>query len=229
MALQRAKITQTIEEKRYYTLNFLEAAVVAGTEVIITPVDKYEITTLSGELFTYLNPINTYVILDQRPSVHLLQKYGWFKEDQTIVPIIAYIPTHLLFRHTDDEGNRIGYYEYDDFGEGTWVDTPEINNYVALSGKEFQQLVKEGVSDYRQLMALPIKRGTIISIKYDFIPDTITASQFVVSDVKVDTVSLNYIANLVPYKHDIEEDQKEPATVEDDGTKTYTKFNPSDY
>lgn len=97
MALPQARITPTLKEKRYNTLNFLEASVMGGNKVGISQVDNYKITDLSGELFTYKEPIETYITFDQRPSVKLLQKYGWYRDEQEVSPIIAYIPTHLLY------------------------------------------------------------------------------------------------------------------------------------
>lgn len=53
MALRQAKIQPTLEEKRYITLQFLEAAFMSGSEVNITPVEAYGLSDLSGERFTY--------------------------------------------------------------------------------------------------------------------------------------------------------------------------------
>lgn len=97
MALPQARITPTLKEKRYNTLNFLEASVMGGNKVRISQVENHDITELSGELFTYKEPIETYITFNQRPGVQLLRKYGWYRDDQEVLPIIAYIPTHLLY------------------------------------------------------------------------------------------------------------------------------------
>jgi len=97
MALRRAKITPTVQEKRYITLNFLESAYVSGTRVVITPVKSYSLTTLSGESFVYGKPVETWIIYDERPAVRLLKNLGWYREDGESNPQIAYIPTHLLY------------------------------------------------------------------------------------------------------------------------------------
>lgn len=178
MALRQAKIQPRIEEKRYITLQLLEASFVSGNEVDITPVDEYTLTDLSGEQFTYLPKVSTYVIFDERPKVHLLKNLGWYREDSEIVPIIAYIPTHLLYDKATDE----------------------VINEVKLNGNEMQQLVKTGESDNYRLRELKIVRGTLMEILYDFLD--IKENKFYVSDVKVDTISVNYIARLVPFKND---------------------------
>lgn len=98
MALRAAKIQPTLKEKRYITLQFLEAAFMSGNRVIITPVDTMMLTSLSEEQFTYSDPIETYIIYTERPSVSLLKSHGWYREDQENVPQVAQIPTHLLYR-----------------------------------------------------------------------------------------------------------------------------------
>ena len=178
MALRSAKIQPTIEEKRYITIQFLEAAFMSGSNVNITPVKAYGLTSLSGEQFVYEEPLDTYVIFDERPKVSLLQKLGWFREDAEILPIIAYIPTHLLYEKSTDE----------------------VVNEVLLDGTEIQALVKTGESENYILKELKIIRGTLIDIYYDFINEK--NNKFYVADVKTDVVSINYVARLVPFKTD---------------------------
>ena len=101
MALHQAKIIPSLYEKRYYTLQLLEAATIGGNKVKITPVDEHSVTELSGELFKY-NPykaIDAYLIIEERPKVNLLKSLGWFREDGESQPI-AYIPTHILRNYT---------------------------------------------------------------------------------------------------------------------------------
>ena len=98
MALRRAKILPTVQEKRHITLNFLEAAYMSGTRVVITPVTDYSLSTLSGESFEYGDSIETWIIYDERPKVSLLKRLGWYREDDEHLPQIAHIPTHLLYR-----------------------------------------------------------------------------------------------------------------------------------
>lgn len=98
MALRKAKIQPTTDEKRYITLNFLESAYVSGTRVVITPVKKYSLSKLSGESFEYGTPVETFILYDERPKVSLLKRFGWYREDQEELPQIAHIPTHLLYR-----------------------------------------------------------------------------------------------------------------------------------
>lgn len=190
MALRQAKILPTLEEKRYITLQFLEAAFVSGNEVNITQVDGYGLTTLSGERFTYKDPVNTYVIFDERPKPSLLQRYGWFREHAETVPIVAYMPTHLLHDKT----------------------TGEVVNELILNGEETAALVRDGVSGNYELRELKITRGAIVEIFYDFNPDKL--NRFYVADVKTDLISINYVANLVPFKHDM------PSESPEDGSKT---------
>lgn len=196
MALKKAQIRPELSEKRQLTLDFLEASVMQGSEVIITPVKNTEITDLSGEIFTYYPSINTYITFDERPSVKLLRAYGWFREDADIQPIIAFIPSHLLYSKREDESEP----------------KPEdIANFIKLDGNEFQSIVKTGESENYILKPLRILRGTIIDILYDFAPDA--SNKFYVTDVKIDTISLNYVANLMPYRYD-----KEPEGEEDYNT-----------
>lgn len=186
---RNSRILPSLAEKRYYTLNFLESAVMGGSPVDITTVESKDITDLSGEKFTYSDDkISTYVIFDERPKVNLLKTYGWYREDGP-VPIIAYIPTHLLYNKTGGA----------------------IANYDVLSGKELKALVKEGESENFILNPLKIIRGTLVDIKYDFLPKMPDGSddpmgvtnRFFVADSKVDLVSMNYIASLMPYRYDI--------------------------
>lgn len=188
MALRQAKILPTLEEKRYITLQFLEAAYVSGNEVNITQVEGYGLTTLSGERFTYKDPVNTYVIFDERPKPHLLQRYGWFREHAETIPIIAYMPTHLLYDKV----------------------TGEVINETLLDGTEMAKLVNTGEGDNYELKELKITRGAIIEIFYDFNPDK--TNRFYVADVKTDLVSINYVANLVPFKHDMPSESPEDAS-----------------
>lgn len=361
---RNSRILPSLAEKRYYTLNFLESAVMGGSPVDITTVVDKEITDLSGEKFTYSDEkISTYVIFDERPKVNLLKTYGWYREDGP-VPIIAYIPTHLLYNKTGgdatvfkdfysgrvpDSSNsyvnlpivikkgtviklqdsmfsgytsslRNSFYEeaagagtptnpiistfnrrinfnflegsyslsLSKFVNGAWVDAlpsetapfensfvkwdpstleltykgtgnmtinycskestsypyfdenhvqtyinttsndlrtpngllsqvtqdikvPAVTNYDVLSGKELKDLVKEGESENFILSPLKIIRGTLVDIKYDFLPKMPDGSddpmgvtnRFFVADSKVDLVSMNYIASLMPYRYDI--------------------------
>lgn len=196
MALGQAKIQPTLEEKRYITLQFLEAAYMSGSEVNIKTVDSYGLTALSGEYFTYDDPLNTYVIFDERPTPKLLQKYGWFRENAEQIPIIAYIPTHLLYSKS----------------------TNNVVNEVLLDGDDIQDLVQYGESANYELKDLKVIRGTIIEIFYDFAPDAL--NKFYVADVKTDLVSINYVANLVPYKND-----KTSETAEDANKSNQTFLN----
>lgn len=100
MALQSTKIIPSLQEKRYYTLQFIEAATIGGSKVKIIPVAKHSVTELSGEVFNYNTgkSIDTYIIFEERPKVNLLKSLGWYREDGQS-PIIAYIPTHVLRKY----------------------------------------------------------------------------------------------------------------------------------
>lgn len=194
MALRQAKIQPTLQEKRYIILQFLEASYVSGNEVNITPVKAYGLTSLSGEEFVYDDTIGTYIIFDERPKVSLLKKLGWYREDSEIKPILAYMPTHLLYNK----------------------ETGEVVNEVLLDGTETSQLVKTGESENYILKDLKVIRGTIVDIFYDFLSEKL--NKFYVADVKVDTISINYIANLVPYKNNNE------GEAPDDSNRSNNKF-----
>lgn len=215
MALAQAKISPTIKEKRYNTLQFLEACVISGNQVKIGVVDEYQLTTLSGEIFTHLPMITTYIIFNERPSVQLLRKYGWYREDQDILPIVAYIPTHLIYdkeKLAEVEQEKL---ELEPDEEPTLKEQDAVINYTLLDGTTTKQLVDEGESNSYILKPLPIRRGALIDIPYDYIQrDT---SLFYVTDVKVDTVSINYVVNLMPHKA-----KQDPYGEEDSNTPMFT-------
>lgn len=180
MAIRQAKVQPTIEEKRYNLIQFLEAAFMQGNEVNLHTVKDYKISKLSGEAFEYNEPINTYIIYHERPKVNLLKTMGWYREDDENKPQIAEIPTWLL---KDKQ-------------------TGEVVNEVLLEADEFQQLVKTGESQNYILEPLEIKRGTLLDIVYDFMPTNV--NRFYVTDVHIDTVSINYMALIMPYKYDLD-------------------------
>lgn len=188
MALKKARAIQSIEEKRYYTINLLEAAVQHGSYVTIKPTKHYSISELNAEKFTYFKEVDTYVIFDERPKVSLLQRLGWYREDLETSPILAYIPTHLIYSKVA-QGTP---------GTDDYIPEDSVVNYLRLDGKEFSELVKAGESDNYELKEIKPKRGTIIDIYYDFID---REAKFFVVDYKVDPISLNYVAYLMPYKH----------------------------
>lgn len=202
MALPKAKILQTVQEKRYYTLNLLEAAVMSGNRVGIHTVKTSDLTNKSGEVYTYDEPIYTYVIFDERPKVHLLKTLGWYREDTSELPILAYIPTHLLYKKEIVEDNEVEEY---------------VENYTTLIGAEMKELVNLGESENYKLKPLKIIRGTKIDIEYDFLPES-KANTFYVVNSKIDTVSLNYVVQLMPYKHGSE-------SVAIDGNMHYINFD----
>jgi len=180
LAIKQAKVQPTIEEKRYNLIQFLEAAFMQGNEVNLHTVKDYKISKLSGEAFEYNEPINTYIIYHERPKVNLLKTMGWYREDDENKPQIAEIPTWLL---KDKQ-------------------TGEVVNEVLLEADEFQQLVKTGESQNYILEPLEIKRGTLLDIVYDFMPTNV--NRFYVTDVHIDTVSINYMALIMPYKYDLD-------------------------
>jgi hypothetical protein len=180
LAIRQAKVQPTIEEKRYNLIQFLEAAFMQGNEVNLHTVKDYKISKLSGEAFEYNEPINTYIIYHERPKVNLLKTMGWYREDDENKPQIAEIPTWLL---KDKQ-------------------TGEVVNEVLLEADEFQQLVKTGESQNYILEPLEIKRGTLLDIVYDFMPTNV--NRFYVTDVHIDTVSINYMALIMPYKYDLD-------------------------
>lgn len=130
MALRQAKIQPTLQEKRYIELQVLEAAFVSGNRVIITPVNSYTLSNLSSESYEYGDPIETYIIYDERPKVSLLKKHGWYREDEENLPQIAIIPTWLLYeRFAWDDGTVIQTSEPVEPVDGsTWFD--EDNNLL---------------------------------------------------------------------------------------------------
>ena len=180
MALNRAKIRPTIEEKRYITLQFLEGAYMSGSRAKVTPVKAYGLTNLSGEQFVYGETVDIYLIFDERPKPYLLQKLGWYRENPDQVPLISYLPTHLLYNKS----------------------TGEVVNEVLLEGDDFHALVKDGESDDYELKELKVIRGTKVDVYYDFMEES--WNSFYVADVNTDLESINYVARLVPFKVDSE-------------------------
>jgi len=197
MALRQAKIQPALNEKRYITLQFLEAAFMSGNRVVITPVDIKDLSVLSKETFTYKDPIETYIIYDERPKVTLLKKLGWYREDVEELPQIAIIPTHLLYSKK----------------------TGKVVNEVLLQGQEMQDLVAKGESENYELKPLEIKRGTFIDVYYDFAPEpsepnpeltkgfyfkqdeSTVINRFYVTESRIDTVSINYTCKLMSWKY----------------------------
>jgi uncharacterized repeat protein (TIGR02543 family) len=171
------QIQPTLIEKRYATIQFLEAAYMSGNHVNISQVDTYSLTALSGEQFTYKAPINSYIIYDERPKVSILKTYGWYREDDENLPQLAYVPTHLLYDKT----------------------TGEVINDLVITGSEYHTLTSTGESEHYILRPLKIIRGTLIDVFFDFMPDAI--NRFYVVDVRLDTVSINYVCRLMPYKY----------------------------
>ncbi len=202
MAIKQAKVQPTIEEKRYNLIQFLEAAFMQGNEVNLHTVKDYKISKLSGEAFEYNEPINTYIIYHERPKVNLLKTMGWYREDDENKPQIAEIPTWLL---KDKQ-------------------TGEVVNEVLLEADEFQQLVKTGESQNYILEPLEIKRGTLLDIVYDFMPTNV--NRFYVTDVHIDTVSINYMALIMPYKYDLD---KTTYKDEDADETSWLNFDSSKY
>jgi hypothetical protein len=99
MAKAIARILPSLEEKRYITLQFLEGAFMSGTKVKITPVKTYNISDLSKEIYTYDEPIECYIIYNERPKVSLLKQFGWYRDNQEgPLPQVAQIATHLLYK-----------------------------------------------------------------------------------------------------------------------------------
>lgn len=206
-----SRIVPNLQEKRYYTLNLIESAVMSGSKVYIREVDRDKwkhienneevykpLTELSSEIFYYRKDpdnltedlvVETYIIFDDRPKINLLKTLGWFKEDGT-APLLAYIPTHLIYN----------------------INGKEVNNYDIFAGIDFKRLIKEGQTDKYEFRPLEIIRGTLVDIEYDFLPKLIDGkddplgitTRFFVADVKVDPISLNYVANLMPYRFPLE-------------------------
>lgn len=186
MALRNAQITQSLNEKRYNTLLLLEASYVSGNKVRITPVKNYDLTDLSSEVFEYDTPITTFIILNERPKVDLLKRMGWYRENVE-TPMIATIPTHLLYNKE--------------------TGLPTLD--VMISGTELKDIVNTGETSNEapavnyELRPIKINRGTLIDIFYDFLSEDEARAEnrFMVGRSFVDTVSLFYTVELVPYKY----------------------------
>ena len=215
MATRKAQIVPTLKEKRYYTIQFLEAATVGGSPTLIRTVESYSLSRLSKEQITLSEEkLPVHVIFEERPKPSLLQRLGWEKE-KIGNAILAYIPTHILRN----------------------IETGEVENYYFLKNKDIKLLVEvENTPDgainacdiYNPdgtprvpdeackyyLEPLKITRGALIDIQYDFVPKGTKESMFYVTDVQVDLVSLNYIAALMPYKYDIDPEDIDKENVD---------------
>lgn len=194
----RVRYIQNRDEKNYYTLQLLESSFMLGSEVFITQVKEYSLDYKSGESFSFYPTLHTFIIFDEKPKVSLLQQFGWYRENQTS-PIIAYIPTHLLFNK----------------------ETNQVVNDKLIFGTRFKNILLDTDETY-ELRPIKITRGAIIDIVYDFINKT--DNKFYVTEVFVDTISLQYIANLIPYKHELDsiapEDDKNINKINFDSSKT---------
>jgi hypothetical protein len=99
-----------------------------------------------------------------------------------------------------------------------------VQSETLLNGEVMQDLVKTGDSDEYILKELKITRGAILDVFYDFAPDKL--NKFYVADVKTDLVSINYIANLVPYKYDADKEAEEDQNTSNG---EYLDFNSDEY
>lgn len=87
----------TFSEIDYYRENFLEGAEALGrTGNIYIPIDtKIDLTDWEYDYDTPI-PISYYLI--DNPQQKLLQKYGWYTEDKSKLPIVCYL-TYLSKEH----------------------------------------------------------------------------------------------------------------------------------
>lgn len=80
----------TFDEIDYYRENFLEGAEMLGrTGNIYLPVDTK--IDLTDWIYNYDSPIPVSYYLVDNPQPRLLQKYGWYVEEKSRLPIVCYM------------------------------------------------------------------------------------------------------------------------------------------
>lgn len=122
-----ARMTPTNLERDTSLKLLNEAAFRQGTLVKAWLV-KEESTTITGDLrYTYEDtPVEFYAVLDTQPKIKLLKHLGWFREDDSIQPIILNVPLKVWY--LDDEGQPIQVLEELFWRRGTIIEfTYDLN------------------------------------------------------------------------------------------------------
>jgi len=71
---------------------FIEAAYMKGTEVtLVLPTEVDRNIYHDPEIDSYEEGLEIDIILDQRPDRRMLEKLNWYKEEDDILPLVAYI------------------------------------------------------------------------------------------------------------------------------------------
>jgi len=74
----------------------LEAGKLLGTEVKIKFIDDRELDLYNDPNYDFESDMSLYIILDQRPRIRILEKLGWYDEDQDDLPMLAYFAKENL-------------------------------------------------------------------------------------------------------------------------------------
>jgi len=78
-------------ETKLFVNQFLEAAKLQGTAITIMVVTKVDRDLYKDPDYTYEHAQKLDVILNERPNRYVLDSYGWYNEDDEVVPMIMYV------------------------------------------------------------------------------------------------------------------------------------------
>lgn len=79
-----------IDELDYLREQFVEATILHGRIADFYQIDHINWVNTDSDIL-YKDPVKVSYTLDANPSIKLISKYGWFVNDQTALPILAYI------------------------------------------------------------------------------------------------------------------------------------------
>ena len=85
--------TPSVEELDILRNQFVEATTLHGRIAEFYQIDHIKWNRTDPDV-QYLEPVKVSYTLDANPSTKTISRYGWFKEDQTELPVIAYITYH---------------------------------------------------------------------------------------------------------------------------------------
>lgn len=80
----------SIDELSFLREQFVEATTLHGRIADFYQIDHIKWKNTDSDVI-YLEPVKVSFTLDANPSIKTISRYGWFKEDQEALPILAYI------------------------------------------------------------------------------------------------------------------------------------------
>ena len=83
-------LTPSIDELSYLREQFVEATGLQGRLAKFYQIDRRE-NKDTDTFVCYKDPVTVSYTLNANPSIQTIQKYGWYKADQTQLPLLCYI------------------------------------------------------------------------------------------------------------------------------------------